>query len=90
MNKITKSWNIHRKVVITGAQIVTILTLLSGIIVNYSTNNQNKDDIATSSQWMKDAIKQQNQEIKQLQIDNAVLKVEYEDLKEDVNSELKK
>jgi cell division protein FtsB len=89
----TKAWTKHKKSVITGAQIVTIITLLAGIVGSYYNTHANSTAIDTnaaaidtSSQWMKDAIKADRQTIQSLQLENAILKTKFDDLKEKVDA----
>ena len=87
MKEIIGGWNRHKKVVITGAQVVTILTLIVGLLGNFYSTSQNSNEIGTQNQWMKDAIKLQNTEITDLRIENAVLRTKYDDLKERVQAD---
>lgn len=80
-------WNKHKKTVITSAQVMTVVTMLAGIIGNHYSNTQNSEAIGSSTQWMKDAIKLQTTEIVNLRIDNAVLKTKYDTLKERVEAD---
>lgn len=68
------TWNKHKKTVLSGAHIITILTLIGGVVGNYLENGKNSSSIESSSQWMKDAIKIQSKEIIDLRIENAILK----------------
>lgn len=77
-----KDWDKHKKIVLTGANVITIATLLIGVVSNYWENGKNSSTIESSSQWMKEAIKSQNKEIIELRIDNAVLKTKIESLKD--------
>lgn len=87
MKEIIGGWNRHKKVFITGAQVVTILTLIVGLLGNFYSTSQNSNEIGTQNQWMKDAIKLQNTEITDLRIENAVLRTKYDDLKERVQAD---
>lgn len=72
----------HRRFIVTGAQILTVLGLAAGILHNYLTGNTNDTAIKGANTWMAAAIKEQTQEIKCLQISNAVLSTEIHNLKE--------
>jgi predicted RNase H-like nuclease (RuvC/YqgF family) len=73
------------KLVLTGTQIVAILTLGGGAIQNYWSNHDNSIQITNSSEWMKNAIKNQSEEIKNLQMENISYKTEIMNLKERVS-----
>jgi len=84
MKQLTEGWSKHKGIVITGAQIVTIITLIVGLVGNHNSINQNAADIGTQNQWMKDAIKMQNSEIITLRIQTAVLQARYDALKDQI------
>jgi hypothetical protein len=85
MKNIVSGWHTHKKIVITGAQIITILTLVLGMIGNHYSNAGNTDAITSSNQWMKDAIKSDRITIQSLQVENAILKTKFDELKERVD-----
>lgn len=87
MRDIAKKWQLHKRVVISGAQIITILTLVLGVIGNHYSNTDNTDAITTSNQWMKDAIKADRITIQSMQIENAILRTKFDCLKERVDSD---
>jgi len=82
--KIKKGWNTHKKIVITGAQIITILTLAAGILTNHIGNSSNEAALTTQNQWMKDAIREQRGRIEILEVKTAVLESQVKDAKEDI------
>ncbi len=85
MRDLAKKWQLHKRVVISGAQIITILTLVLGVIGNHYSNTANTDAISSSGQWMKDAIKADRITIQSLQVENAILRTKFDDLKERVD-----
>jgi len=82
--KLQKSWNTHKKVVVTGAQIITILTLVAGIWTNHLSNASNEATLNNQNQWMKDAIKSELSRIEVLEVKVAVLESQVKDAKEDI------
>ena len=84
MKALIGRWNKHKKKVITGAQVMAVITMIGGMIENHYSIGQNSTEISTQNQWMKDAIKLQTTDIVDLKIENAVLRTKYDDLKERV------
>lgn len=79
MNKsVGDFWSKHK----TLAQIIAILAMLASLYGTHYEASSNTQSIQGQNTWMKEAIKEQSQEIKALQISNAALKQEVEDLKE--------
>jgi hypothetical protein len=82
--EIKRGWNAHKKIVITGAQIITILTLVAGIWTNHLSNSSNETALTNQNQWMKDAIREQRGKIEILEVKVAVLESEVTDAKQDI------
>jgi len=73
--------NKNKSILITGGQIITVIGLIAGIITNYHQNQQNDTAIKGNSSWMVSSLKEQSEEIKSLQISNAILTQEMNDFK---------
>ena len=78
MNKPEKTfWEKHK----TLAQIIAILAVVASIYNNYQGVSQNNIAVQDSKSWMIQAIKEQAVEIHKIEVENAALKQEVEDLK---------